>query len=135
MDFSKFLVCHSRDHAEINCSGFVFVAICLGLTPKLKKITQTMKNFPKKNNNKINQKRVTFRLHENNFVAKNFVDKFFQVKTTLMVLITTLAYYSFRTIVIAVQVLVVQHGVNNLRETPGPRPHTILLQSELVVVQ
>ena len=36
MDFPGLLVCHSRELAEMNCSDFVFVAICLGLTPKLK---------------------------------------------------------------------------------------------------
>ena len=36
MNLSGLLVCHSRDLAEMNCSDFGFVAICLGLTPKLK---------------------------------------------------------------------------------------------------
>ena len=31
MDLSGLLVCHSRNLAEMNCSDFVFVAICLRL--------------------------------------------------------------------------------------------------------
>ena len=41
MDFSGLLVCHSRDLAEMNCSGFVFVAIYLRLTTNLKWIPCT----------------------------------------------------------------------------------------------
>ena len=33
MDFSGLLVCYSRGLAEMNCNNFIFVAICLRLTP------------------------------------------------------------------------------------------------------